>query len=222
MDKWISARLQFQSSFRIQRKFEGELEMAKTKRADNEFNPSKKFLTRVINVRWTSLPGVDPHEPGIMIQVKLGVLCSVPVKAKPRLCGLQAVVFVPVKKVQGNLGAEGKGAEFLKDLDIPVPPVAVGGVELRCHKRWLVCQFGEADPVHKYQSIINWKLAMDREAKQLVNQAIEADLERRCSRGPRIPLRENRKTGWERSSRARVEDRLVRTQETGLAVRTQL
>ena len=81
--------------------------MAKTKRADNKFDPGRRFLGRLISVRWTSLPEVDPDVPGLMIQVKLAMLCSMPVKKNSRLCGLQAVVYIPVKKVRGHLEAEG-------------------------------------------------------------------------------------------------------------------
>ena len=72
------------------------LSMAKNKPADNQFTVGEKYLARIIAARWNSLPTVGRSEPTLTIQVKLSILCTVPPVGEPILCGLEAVIFIPV------------------------------------------------------------------------------------------------------------------------------
>jgi hypothetical protein len=68
--------------------------MAKTKTADNEFEPGEWYLCRIISARLTSHPTVDPADSGLMVEVQLSALVRQRVDDGPQIFGRQAVVFI--------------------------------------------------------------------------------------------------------------------------------
>jgi hypothetical protein len=160
--------------------------MAKTKTADNKFEPGEWYLCRIISARLTSHPTVDPGDPGVMVEVKLSVLIKQRPDVRPQICGRQAVVFITVKKGQGHLLAEGGGCEFLLDFGIRLSREGHPG-DLIDEEPFLLCRFGERDSVHGFQSITSWKPADDEFSMRLISQAVQSGSSRRRLPGLSFP-----------------------------------
>jgi len=134
----------------------------------------------------TSQPTVDPDDSGIILEVKLSVLVREQAEGGAQICGLQAVVFITVKKSHGQLTSEGKGSEFLTDFGIALPRTGRSG-DLISEKPYLRCRFGEPDSVHGFQSIASWKKVDDEYGRIWTSQALENAFSKKSIHGLRFP-----------------------------------
>jgi hypothetical protein len=158
--------------------------MAKNKKADYTFQTELWYLTRVIRVRWTALPSIGEDAPPLIIQVKLGSICTNPAKGNPELCGGESVVFILVDN-QGN--PKGEGKRFLKHIGVTVSSIPTQEFDLTPkHTEWLLCRFGEKEQLYEYQSIVDCEPATDSQALDLTRKAIELNNSRGAIPGLRI------------------------------------
>ena len=158
--------------------------MAKNKKADYKFQTDVKYLTRVISVRWTALPSISEDTPALIIQVKLGSICTHPKRSNPELCGGESVVFIPVNR-RGI--PEGKGRQFLKDIGVAVSSVPTQEADLTPkHTAWVLCTFGKKEQLYGYQSIVHCVPATNSQALKLATKAIELNNSRKAIPGLRI------------------------------------
>ena len=154
--------------------------MAKNKPADNQFTVGEKYLARIITARWTSLPTVGPNEAGLAIQIKLSVLCTAPTNGDSTFWGLEAVIFIPVAidpsptSRRPTIRISDIGANFLNDFGIAVPQYPNRTSLLQHNGAGIICEFGSTDPVHGYQSILQWELVTDTKMQSLITMAMKA------------------------------------------------
>lgn len=150
--------------------------MAKNKPADNQFTVGEKYLARIITARWCSLPTVGVNEAGLAIQVKLSILCSAPTNDIPVFCGLEAVIYVLVAVNPSNskeLRISSAARDFLDAFGIPQLQYPNRGPSLPHNSAGIICEFGPADPVNRYQSILVWEPVTDTISQHLVTMAIK-------------------------------------------------
>ena len=140
--------------------------MAKTQDADTEFTPGAWHLARITVVRWASMPGVGAKEQNILVlQIKLAVLYrSPPTPPTPtpesqiaEFVGREAVVYLVCTK--DRKPATTLGRKFLGDAGIELAPDGDTGNPRANGDVWLRIQFGPPDPIHGFQSVVDWKPA---------------------------------------------------------------
>ena len=140
--------------------------MAKTQDADTEFTPGAWHLARITVVRWASMPGVGAKEQNILVlQIKLAVLYrSPPTPPTPtpesqiaEFVGRAAVVYLVCTK--DRKPATTPGRKFLGDAGIELAPDGDTGNPRANGDVWLRIQFGPPDPLHGFQSVVDWKPA---------------------------------------------------------------
>ena len=149
--------------------------MAKNKQADNQFAIREKYLARLIVARWASLPTIGPVEYGLTIQIKFSVLCTNPQVGNPVFCGREAVIYIVVRMDAANptqVNINRTAQTFLDDLGIAWQQYPNNGLSLRHNETTIVCEFGQCDPVNRYQSIIKWERTTDTIAQHLITSAM--------------------------------------------------
>ena len=162
--------------------------MAKTQDADTEFTPGAWHLARITVVRWASLPGVGAKEQNILVlQIKLAVLYrSPPTPPTPtpesqiaEFVGREAVVYLLCTK--DRKPATTLGRKFLSDAGIELAPDGDSGNPRAHGDVWLRIQFGPPDPIHGFQSVVDWKPA------DAAGVALAATTALRTAMPPRTP-----------------------------------
>ena len=162
--------------------------MAKTQDADTEFTPGAWHLARITVVRWASMPGVGAKEQNILVlQIKLAVLYrSPPTPPTPtpesqiaEFVGREAVVYLVCTK--DRKPATTLGRKFLGDAGIELAPDGDTGNPRANGDVWLRIQFGPPDPIHGFQSVVDWKPA------DAAGVALAATTALRTAMPPRTP-----------------------------------
>jgi hypothetical protein len=149
--------------------------MAKTKTADASFTLGKWHLARVTVVRWASLPGVGAKEQNILVlQVKLAVLYRLPdpPDTTPAFVGRECVVYILCTKDRAPVTTRGR--EFLYNAGVALTPGVDG--DLKHKGAWFQCQFGVPDPIHGFQSVIEWKSADAAQVDVAAGRALRATM----------------------------------------------
>ena len=149
--------------------------MAKTGLADNQFKQGEKYLAHITLVRWTSLPTIGANEAGLAIQFKLCVLCTAPTKGDPIFCGREAVVYIYVTTnptIPTEHCISDSARTFLDNLGIMWPLVPDRDLPIYPRNNTIICKFGDPDMIGGYQSIVEWELATDNVAQDLVTKSI--------------------------------------------------
>jgi hypothetical protein len=146
--------------------------VAKTKEAENQFEPGVEYLAKVLDVRWAAQPTVGEDEPNLSVRIKLSIICTHDPEAEPEFLGLEAVHYVPVDhKRNPRLAAR----EFLKQIGVKSPVARTGDAGIE-HAKWVICRFGEADPIHKYQSITEGKPADEAGVGDIIRRVFDPDV----------------------------------------------
>jgi hypothetical protein len=149
--------------------------MAKTKTADASFTLGKWHLARVTVVRWASLPGVGAKEQNVLVlQVKLAVLYRLPdpPDTTPEFVGRECVVYILCTKDRAPVTTRGR--EFLYNAGVALTPGVDG--DLKHKGAWFQCQFGVPDPIHGFQSVIEWKSADAAQVDVAAGRALRATM----------------------------------------------
>jgi hypothetical protein len=149
--------------------------MAKTKTADASFTLGKWHLARVTVVRWASLPGVGAKEQNVLVlQVKLAVLYRLPdpPDTTPEFVGRECVVYILCTKDRAPVTTRGR--EFLYNAGVALTPGVDG--DLKHKGAWFQCQFGVPDPIHGFQSVIEWKSADAAQVDIAASRALHATI----------------------------------------------
>ena len=161
--------------------------MAKTKTAGNTFEPGREYLARVISAQLASLPTVGAGGLGLAVQVKLSVLCRLRESEAPESVGREAVVFLPIEMEGATYRPFAEpGGKFGREIGLRLAVHGPGG-RLEHDEKAIVCRFGPEDPVHKFQSIEDWRSAAPEESSRIVSRAMKSSGRRAPAFGLAFP-----------------------------------
>lgn len=152
--------------------------MAKSKPADNQFTVGEKYLARILAARWNSIPTVGAGEVGLIIQIKLSILCAVNPDGVPGPCACEVVIYIvpTISSSGGTLRISKIANKFLDELGVSWPQGTDRGSSLQYDTRAthaIICEFGPGDSVNGFQSIVKWERITDASSQQLIAQALQ-------------------------------------------------